>query len=326
VRFAWLMTFAWMVPIAAAAATASPTPPASIEVGRYHLQSNPWVNLHQRIVCEIRCGAAPPVALRDDSLAAWKRAVDGYRAFIGSRSPIEDDELMGIDDALSRTTGDGVPVDLPAPTRAVLSATMPLYRATQWPADDRTNRFWMAMVKPLLEYAAEDLIARHERVYGRPFPRWIRVDVSPFAWLYGGYTVGPPDSAHTVMSSTEPGYRGYAALEMLMHEPSHVIVGDHSGAIGRELGQASRELGIRPYASLWHAILFYTSGELTRQLLAECGVGDYAPTILGMYERGYRGYRQALETHWQAYLEGRTSRTEAIRQILIETAPPKKSP
>jgi hypothetical protein len=53
-------------------------------------------------------------------------------------------------------------------------------------------------------------------------------------------------------------------------------------------------------------------------------VRNYQPAILGMYERGYRGYRQSLETHWQAYLDGKVSREAAIRQILIETAPPKK--
>jgi hypothetical protein len=43
-----------------------------------------------------------------------------------------------------------------------------------------------------------------------------------------------------------------------------------------------------------------------------------------MYDRGFRGFKQPLETHWQAYLDGKVTREAAIRQILIETAPPKK--
>jgi hypothetical protein len=109
---------------------------------------------------------------------------------------------------------------------------------------------------------------------------------------------------------------------MLLHEPSHAIVGSTSGAIGDDLTRASKELGRKPPHNLWHAILFYTSGELTRRALAERGVADYRPYILGMYERGFRGYRQALETHWQAYLDGKISRNAAIRQIVTETAPP----
>ncbi len=127
-----------------------------------------------------------------------------------------------------------------------------------------------------------------------------------------------------VVTSTEPGYQGFAALEMLMHEPSHAIVGATSGAIGTDLARAAREVSVRPYSNLWHAVLFYTSGELTRRSLARRGVRDYRPVILDMYKRGFAGFRQALETHWQAYLDGKVSREAAIRQILIETAPPKK--
>src|SRR3712207_9297949 len=67
---------------------------------------------------------------------------------------------------------------------------------------------------------------------------------------------------------------------------------------------------LKPLANLWHAILFYTSGELTRRALARRGVSDYQPYILGMYGRGFGGFRRALETHWQAYLDGKVSRSE----------------
>jgi len=150
------------------------------------------------------------------------------------------------------------------------------------------------------------------------------VDVCSFGWEFGSYTVGEGDSAHVVIASTVPGNQGFAALEMLMHEPSHAIVAPASGAIGSDLVRISAELGIRPYSYLWHAILFYTSGELTRRALASRGVPDYRPVILGMYERGFRDFRQALETHWQAYLDGKVTRDAAIRKILIETAPPRK--
>ena len=61
-----------------------------------------------------------------------------------------------------------------------------------------------------------------------------------------------------------------------------------------------------------------------RRNLARRGVSDYQPYILGMYERGFGDFRASLETHWQAYLDGKVSREAALRQILIETAPAKK--
>jgi hypothetical protein len=295
-----------------------------VKVGRYRLQSNPWVNLHQRLMYESRFDDAPPVALSGDDLANWKKAVEAYRAFLGKRNPIVDEELKSLNATLSATNNSKLPASVPKAAATALGAAMPLYRIAQWEKDDRANRFWIAVAEPMLASAAEELADAHTKAYGVPFPKDILVDVSPLAGEFGAYTVGEGQYAHVVMTSTEPGYQGFAALEMLMHEPSHAIVGSNSGAIGGDLARASRELGIRPYSYLWHAILFYTSSELTRRALARRGVSNYQPVILAMYERGYRDFRKSLETHWQAYLDGKVSREEAIRQILIETAPPKK--
>ncbi|HZM71017.1 MAG TPA: hypothetical protein VFB95_11715 [Candidatus Cryosericum sp.] len=294
------------------------------EVGRYRLQSNPWVNLHQRLMHEARFGTPPPGTLSGEGRSAWSQAVDAYRTFLGKRSPIFDDELIQMNAALSATSATAPPASIPEAPAAALATAMPLYRSAQWKEDDRANRFWIAVAQPMLASAAEELAGAHAKVYGTPFPTRILVDVSPLAWEFGGYTVGEGESAHVVISSTDPGYQGFAALEMLMHEPSHAIVAPASGAIGADLARIAREMGVKPAWNLWHAILFYTSGELTRRALAERGVSEYRPSVIGMYERGFRDFRQALETHWQAYLDGKVARDEAIRQILAETAPVKK--
>jgi hypothetical protein len=310
-----------------AAGKAQPKPvrpaelPAAITVGRYRLQSNPWVNLHQRLLHEVRFKTPPPQALSGERLGAWKKAVESYRAFLGNRHPIFDEGLVALNAALSETKTPKLPETVPEAASAALAAAMPLYRSAQWEEDDRVNRFWMAVAEPLLVSAGEELAQAHTKAYGVPFPTRILVDVSGFAWEFGAYTVGGGGSAHAVISSADPGYQGFAALESLMHEPSHAIVAPDSGAIGADLARAAAELGVKPRHNLWHAILFYTSGELTRRWLDHHGVRGYEPYILGMYERGFRGYRQALETHWQGYLDGRISREAAVREILTETAP-----
>jgi hypothetical protein len=320
---------ALVVPLAAAAlmleAPAGGARPRSnpglvAEVGRYRLQSNPWVNLHQRLIHEARFGTPPPAALSGEDRSAWGAAVDAYRTYLGKRSPIFDEELIRMNAALSATSAKTPPESIPGAPAAALAAAMPLYRSAQWEQDDRANRFWIAVAQPMLASAAEELAEAHAKAYATPFPKRILVDVSPMAWEFGAYTVGAGESAHVVISSTDAGYRGFAALEMLMHEPSHAIVAPDSGAVGADLVRIAEETGVKPPRSLWHAILFYTSGELTRRALAERGVSEYRPSIIGMYERGFRDFRQPLETHWQAYLDGRVSRDAAIRQILAETA------
>ncbi len=310
-----------LLAVALGASPARPADPASVEVGRYHLQSNAWVNLHQRLLYEARFAEQPPAALAGEDLAQWRKAVEAYRAFLGKRSPIFDGELIALNATLSATSAAKLPASIPKAASAALAATMPLYRAVQWPEDDRANRFWIAVARPLLQSAGEEELAQaHAKAYGVPFPQRIRVDVTTFGWEFGSYTVGEGESAHAVIASIVPGNQGFRALEMLLHEPSHAIVAPASGAIGADLARAAKELEIRPPSNLWHALLFYTSSELTRQALARRGV-EYRPVVLDMYERGFRGYRKALETHWQAYLDGKVSRDEAVRQVLRATAP-----
>jgi hypothetical protein len=297
---------------------------SATKVGRYLLQSNPWVNLHQRLLYEARFGTEPPAGLSSEDLARWKKAVEMYRVFLSKRNPIVDEELKQLNATLSKTSTPELPKSIPDAASAALKIAMPLYRSAQWEQDDRVNRFWISVAEPLLASAGEELAEAHAKVYGMPFPTHIRVDVSLFAWEFGAYTVPDGESAHVVISSTDPANLGFAALEALMHEPSHVIVDSNSGAIGADLTRIAKELGVRPRYNLWHAILFYTAGELTRRALAKRGVGNYHPIILLMYERGFSGFQQPLETHWQAYLDGKVSREAAIRQILIETAPAKK--
>lgn len=297
----------------------------SVTVGRYRLQSNPWVNLHQRLYHEARVEPAPPPAgLSDEELAKWKRAVDDYHAFIGKRDSLADDELIAINAELSATRSDQLPDSIPAAASAVLKAAMPLYRVAQWEQDDRANRFWIAVVQPMLASAGDELAEAHAKVYGYPFPTDVLVDVACFAGEFGAYTVRQGKSAHVTLESTDSGIQGFAALEILLHEPSHVIVRERSGAIGADLVKIGNDLNIKPPYNLWHAILFYTSGELTRRTLARRGVTNYHPIVLDMYARGFRGFKQPLETHWQAYLDGKVSREEALRQILIETVPTPK--
>jgi hypothetical protein len=88
------------------------TQPAT-KVGRYTLQSNPWVNLHQRLMYEARFKGATPAALSGDDLSKWQKAVETYRTFLGKRSPIFDDELKQLNDTLSRTSTFRLPIRSP---------------------------------------------------------------------------------------------------------------------------------------------------------------------------------------------------------------------
>jgi hypothetical protein len=293
---------------------------ASIDIGPYHLQSNPWVNLHQRLLYEASSGQGTPASLTDDDRATWKASVDAYHALFGTRSPIGDGPLIRINDALSTTTGDVLPETIPAPAAAALTAAMPVYRRAQWLEDGRDNRFWMSVAEPLLIAAGEELQGAQAKAYGVPFPAHVLIDVSAVAGEYGAYTTGTGDRAHSVISSLDAGSQGFASLEALMHEPGHVMLDPNNGPIGGAINRIARELNLRPSQNLWHAVMFYTAGELTRRALAARGVQAYKPVITFMYDGYLRGMKTPLETYWQPFLDGRGTREEAIRQLVIATA------
>ncbi len=297
-----------------------------IKVGRYHMQSNAWVNLHQRLLYQARFKDEKPSLIAGEDLVEWNKGVDAYGVFLGKRDPIFDQELVLMNAALSATSGPKLPASIPAAAAKILDRFMPIYKKAQWSEDDRINKFCMSIAVPMLQSAADELIAAHEKAYGVQFPTKIHVDFTALGWQFGAYTVGEGATAHVVIQSqNNPAAQGFLALESLLHEPSHVIVGSTSGAVGADLARISKELGLRPMSNLWHAILFYTSGELTRRTLVRRGVLDYKPIITRMYAGPFSGDQGPLEKYWQAYLDGKMSSDNALREIIRETAPPKKA-
>lgn len=320
-RSALLLTIVVLAALQAAGA-AGPELPATAEVERFRMQSNAWVNLNERLFYDATFDAPDPAGLTETETAAWTAAVEAYRAWVKKRSPLFDEELKAVSLTLSGTKGRKLPGSIPEAARKVLEQAMPLYEKEQWAKDDTANRFWISVAQPLLKSCAAELAAAHEKAYGVPFTKRALVDASPFGGEFGGYTVGDAESVHTIISSTEPGYAGFAALEMLMHEASHGVVAPSSGAIGADLARAAAETGRKPQRSLWHALLFYTSGELTRRALAARGVADYRMAIEGrLFDGPFKGMKEPFETHWRAWLDGALTRDEAIRRIVIATSP-----
>ncbi len=292
---------------------------ALASVPPYEFHSKPWVNLHQRLLHQAQQGTpATPERLTAAEKATWDGVVKTYQTLFQKRSPVFNRELMDIDAALAASTT-ALPETLPPKAAEALRTAMPLYERAQWPQDDAINRFWISVAEPMLKAAAPELMAALGKAYGTPMPKRIQVDVSAYGGGLGAYTMGDAESVRVVMSSLDETYQGFSALEMLMHEPSHGVVGAADWAIGGDITRLSKELNVKPNRNLWHTLLFYTTGVLTREALARRGVTGYKPVIYrGMLE-GAPGLQKTIETHWGAYLAGKKTREDAIRAMLLET-------
>ncbi len=290
---------------------------------RWEMQSNFWVSLHHTLLDASQNGRKADESLLPADRSAWTNAMLAYRVRFADRVPWEDEELTRINDMLS-STGEMLQEGLPEEVARALLLAAPVYRRVYWPSDDRANRFWISTAHGLLRDAGEELAAAHAQVYAAPYPAHIRVDVSPYAGPNGAYTTDANGFVHTTISSRDSGYQGFAALEMLLHEASHAILSPTTGVIGPQINALATEKRLLVPRHLWHAILFYTSGELTKRALRERGVNDYVPYAYkkGMYDRPFFGLRQPLETFWQSYLDGRMAREAAVEAIVDSTGTP----
>ena len=348
---------------AQSAILSAPTEPlqsAAAPLPVFEFHSGFWINLHHFLYQQARQrrdakdskSAVPPAPaaaeLSPAERAAWEAAVRYYSANFADTDLAFNSDLGAVKDKLSdletcaelsgKTTKDCDAEFPPALTRA-LEAAAPVYRAHWWPQHDRDNRRWIAQVAPIVRQNGVGLAQRLAEIYQAKWPREkIRVDICAYANWAGAYTTLDP--LRVTISSEDPRNQSLAALEILFHEASHGLAGPVELAILREC----RQLGKPIPRDLWHALLFYTTGEVIKQLIqplpasasdAKAATGAtasssspglpsgpnstaYVPYAVreGLYKRGWTGYQRALEQFWQPYLDGRESFDDAIARIV----------
>ena len=140
--------------------------------------------------------------------------------------------------------------------------------------------------------------------YQTPWPSEpIRTDVTEYASWAGAYTLLEP----TLITISNA---GSAPLETLYHEASHAMIQKISDALAAELDSQNKLFRRRAF---WHAVLFYTAGEITGRHLDHYtmfGVKD------GILERGWPGAFPILEKDWKPYLDGKIELATAVHRLV----------
>ena len=144
------------------------------------------------------------------------------------------------------------------------------------------------------------------------------MDVASFASSTGAYTTLEP--LRVTVSSSDSRNQGPEALEVLFHEASHGIADSVEEAIFRECRQREKPIP----RDLWHALLFYTTGEVIRPLALNASnsgsssSSGYVPYAVreGLYKRGWENYLRILTQYWQPYLDGSVSFDDAVAHMV----------
>ncbi len=368
--FSFLLTIASLAPLAAAANQQVDSFYGPLPVFEFH--SSFWVNLHHTLYFEAKQRSTSPSAREDAGAAAksnlkitseasaplspaeqraWNEAVSYYAANFANRDLLFNNDLILIKnqlgdfedcDELSGAKKKSCDAGLAAKLAQLLESAAPIFRAHFWPAHDRANRAWIARVAPLVREQGLGLSERLADIYQTKWPRAkIRVDASVHANWAGAYTTLDP--LRVTISSIDSRNQGAAALEVLFHEASHGIAEPVQSAILRECRQRGKAIP----RDLWHALIFYTTGEVIKPIMTETSAAQpseaeqhntapigstspgpsashdlhdkgYTPYAIreGLYQRGWNAYLQLLTRFWQPYLDGHATFDDAIARMV----------
>lgn len=292
----------------------------------FAFHSNLWLNLHHFLYHQARARSAPP-----DLPRAWQDALDYYARELAGRDLLFNSDMVNIKNRLvelegcaelSGRSGPQCVLGLRPELAEALERAAPLYRERWWAEHDRQNRAWVGAMSPLVEQLGGVLAEQLAQAYRQDWPAGrIRVDVAYYANGAGAYTTLHP--VHILVGSSAEANQGPAGLEILFHEASHALAEGVREGIARECRARNKPIP----RDLWHALLFYTTGEVVRRAFGGAGgaaslpdPSEYTPYAFrqGLYRRGWEKYLKVLERHWQPYLEGRSDFDDALARVVAE--------
>lgn len=305
---------------------------------RFQFHSNFWMNLHHflyhqarlRLVSDEGAPNSPSVAglarnlepvkveeLTADEQKAWNDALDYYAANLAGRDLLFNGDMVNIKNRLSEweKQPDLSLSGLRAELIAAMSKAAPIYRARWWAAHERKNREWIAAVEPRIAAMGEEVGIRLATAYQSQWPgEIITVDVTYYANWAGAYTSDLP--LHITISSSDARNQEETGFEILYHEASHGLTRHVRDAIARECRNRDKPIP----RDLWHAVLFFTTGEMVKRSLAgrPGASANYVPYAYryGLFEQSWPQFRPLLERYWRPYIEGRLDFDSAIARIV----------
>ena len=326
IRCVWLAV--WSVAlflgavVSGAAATGHPSP-------MFDFHSGFWMNLHEFIYANASSSLPPGRStvklnqvdsevikrLSSSEQAAWHRFVEYYAVHYAERDLLFDERMYDIKRKLesAEASQDLKGVDIPRGLKSVLLQAAPIYRKYWWAQHDTQNRRWVAELRPLLDEQGLQLRQSLEAIYDTAWPAQpVRVETVAYASWTGAYTTVRP--TQPTISTTDTRNQRTAALEVIFHESSHGMVGKLQDAIDEATSKLPVEKQKAISKSLWHAVLFYTAGDLVAG--HNPGYAMYADQA-GLWVRAWPEPTRALIVRdWEPHMTGAVTLNDAVTKLV----------
>jgi hypothetical protein len=311
-------------------------PPIEDPSSMFDFHSGFWMNLHHFLYADASSSlpsqkGRPTLRINPDDAdtierlslserAAWKGFVAYYAANYIRRDIAFDDLLYDIKIRLeaAEASPDLQGADIPAELKSVLRQAAPIYRKYWWKRHDEQNRRWVAQLRPLLAKHGLQVRRSLEAVYDTAWPSQpVRVETVAYANWSGAYTTVHPSTQPTI-STTDTGNQGTAGLEILFHESSHGMVDKLQVEIKDAISTLPADKQKTISGSLWHAVLFYTAGELVAEDYP--GYKPYADQG-GLWVRAWpEPIHSLIIQDWKPHMDGAATLNSAATRLVNDLA------
>ena len=308
----------------------------------FDFHSGFWINLHHFLYLEAlpqgpQKGPHPAVVTDQDAAvlasvspqerSAWNEAVGYYASSVISHDLLFDRDMGIIKNEIedSEDSADLPQLNIPTDLRTALRKAAPIYRKRFWKNHYEENRRWIAQLQPLVEQYGEKLKNSLVDIYGEPWPdQPIRVDVTIYGGRFGAYTTNGP--TRPTICSRDPSSQGAAMLEVVFHETSHGMIEKVVEAISAAETDVNAGNPKETFHSdkLWHAVLFYTAGEVVAKQIP-----GYIPYVdkNGLWTRAWPGQvRTLIEQDWKPHISGSVTLSAAIDKLVSDLAAAQSHP
>lgn len=302
---------------------------ASAQEPRFEFRNGFWRNLHHLLFAQallhpdagkvrtVRLVASDQVhadALDEREAAIWARAVDFYASHLVQRDLLFDEDMVALGRALSDADPDAPlesTADIPADVRDVLESAATIYRLHWWNGHRDHNERWRLALAPLLQRHGAALRAHLERLFESPWPgEPVVVDLVYYANAVGAYT--SLDPVRITIGTSDAHIQRTSALEILMHETAHAMVGRLRDHIARADGGGGP--GSPLPRDLWHQVQFHLVGEAVAAQVD--GHVPYADAI-DLWSRAWSvRQRNLIEVEMKPLLAGHVSLRDAADALI----------
>lgn len=290
----------------------------------FEFHSALWVNLHHYLYNEAFGRSAhqePDIRFTIEEQKTIETAITFYKTNFKNRDLLFDNGLKKINDDLSSAENKENlhGLKLEDGLAQILEGVKPIYVSHLWEKQNQENIQWISDAKKNLRLFGFPLKRKLEKVLNKKFldiP--YRIDVVHEANWAGAYTSQSP--SHTTISSGRASYDDYATLEMIFHEAIHTGLFD---VVSEKIEKEFATHKLNDIDHLWHAIHFFTVGEITREVLASHGI-QYLPYAyankLFSSDRKWGQYEPIIKRFWLPYLNGEMSLDESVKSIVDSVA------